>query len=66
MLGIYVYENFLFFTLTCVRQVGIPGSYIVQILFAETWHSAGQRKMDVAINGAVVLANFDIADESGL
>ncbi|MCW3099421.1 MAG: coagulation factor 5/8 type domain protein, partial [Chthonomonadaceae bacterium] len=44
-----------------------PGaSYTVRLHFAESYFStAGQRFFNVAINGATVLANFDIATVAG-
>ncbi|MFN8473385.1 MAG: malectin domain-containing carbohydrate-binding protein [Anaerolineae bacterium] len=48
-------------------NVSVPnGSYEVTLRFAEIyWTSAGQRIFNVAINGATVLSNFDIAAQVG-
>ena len=41
------------------------GDYLVKLKFAEIyWTSAGQRVFDVAINGQLVLDNFDILTET--
>jgi hypothetical protein len=41
------------------------GSYQVTLKFAELFDGAGQRLMDVSINGAPVLSKFDIAADAG-
>jgi hypothetical protein len=41
-------------------------SYTVQLHFAEiTWNAAGQRRFNVSINGARVLADFDVFATAG-
>jgi hypothetical protein len=43
------------------------GAYIVNLKFAEPWNAkAGARVFNIAINGAVVAPNFDIAAAGGL
>lgn len=42
------------------------GTYLVRLHFAETdWYSAGQRLIDVSINGTPVLTGFDIVAAAG-
>ena len=45
-----------------------PGDYVVRLYFAEIWSgafSAGARKFDVTIEGAVVLDNYDVYADVG-
>jgi glucose/arabinose dehydrogenase len=45
-----------------------PGEYVVRLYFAETWSGAfvtGSRMFDVAIEGAIVLDNYDIYADAG-
>ena len=51
-----------------VYQLAVyPGSYTVELHFAETYNNAvGQRKFDVFVEGANVLHEFDIAAAAGV
>jgi hypothetical protein len=43
-----------------------PGAYKLRLHFAECWFTAaGQRRFNVSVNGAPVLANFDVVQAAG-
>src|SRR5262249_29588968 len=63
--GVYLTERYGTFTYTIPNLE--PGAlYTVRLHFSEDyWSSAGQRILDVAINGTQVLSNFDIFAAAG-
>jgi len=63
--AVYQAERFGNMTYT-VGGLSTGRSYHVRLHFAENWWSAaGQRKFNVAINGAAVLTNFDVFATAG-
>jgi hypothetical protein len=63
----YVYQTNRYGTFNYDIPGLTPGStYIVDLHFAETyWSSPGQRQFNVALNGKMVLTNFDIVGVAG-
>lgn len=63
----YLYQNESFLSPSFAVPIQLPnGNYNLRLKFSEIYfNQAGQRKFNVAINGAPALTNFDIVSEAG-